>query len=66
MVETLNDRLSRIERGIRDIDGCGARRVPAADAALLVAQFWTGEERDYGDHPASLFGRTPVIGRVGS
>jgi hypothetical protein len=65
MVETLDSRLDRIERGIRDIDGCGARRVPAADAALLIAKFWTGEERDYGATPESVFGRMPIVGRVG-
>ncbi|TSD16179.1 hypothetical protein DP107_03190 [Haloglomus irregulare] len=65
MVETLDDRLARTERGLREIDGCGARRVPAADAALLVAKFWTGEEREYGDAPESVFGRTPIVGGVG-
>lgn len=65
MVETLDDRLGRIERGIRDIDGCGARRVPAADAAILIAKFWTGEELEYGDTPESVFGRMPIVGKVG-
>lgn len=66
MVETLDDRLGRIERGIRGIDGCGARRVPAADAALLIAKFWTGEEIEYGDTPESVFGGMPIVGKVGS
>jgi hypothetical protein len=64
MVEALDDRLGRIERGLRELDGCNARQVAAADAAILVAEFWAGESLEYGERPAALFGTNPFVGEA--
>lgn len=49
MFGMLEQRLSRIERGLREIEGCGARAVPATEAVELLASFWAGEQIEYGD-----------------
>lgn len=61
MFETLEDRTRRVEAGIREIEGCQASRVSAADASRLVAEFWAGKAIEYGDLANAL--RTkPLVG----
>lgn len=61
MVDALDERLRRVEAGLRDIDGCTARRIGVDEAVQLLAEFWNGESREYGDMRRML--RThPVVG----
>jgi hypothetical protein len=60
MFDLLSQRLRRVERGIREIEGCGAHRVPVAEATERIASFWEGEEIEYGD-TGQVFRRTPII-----
>ncbi|MFB6218080.1 MAG: hypothetical protein ABEH77_02705 [Halobacteriaceae archaeon] len=48
MFEALDDRVGRVETGLREIEGCEADRVDAEAAARLVAEFWAGEQVEYG------------------
>jgi hypothetical protein len=61
MFEALAERLHRIETGLRGIDGCSARRVDVGEATRLVAEFWAGEPREYGDLSRVVRTR-PVVG----
>lgn len=54
MVDALNERLRRVEQGLREIDGCNAHRVDAAALAQLVGEFWTGESLDESDLSRTL------------
>lgn len=61
MFETLDDRLDRVERGIREIDGCQSHRIDAATAAAVIGEYWTGESVDAGRMNQRL--RTcPIVG----
>lgn len=44
MFDELDARCRRIETGIRDIDGCSARRIDLEAALSLVRRFWTGQD----------------------
>ena len=46
MFDELDSRCDRIGRGLRDIDGCRARRISLQDALPIVRRFWTGQEGD--------------------
>jgi hypothetical protein len=62
LVEGLDDRLTRVETGLREIDGCGVSRVPATDAAALVRGFWTGRSQHVEPGmDAARFRRTPLV-----
>lgn len=63
MVQALDERLRRVERGLRDLEGCHASRVPVEDAARLVGEFWAGDHLEFGDMRAILRTR-PIIGGV--
>ncbi|WP_277552341.1 hypothetical protein [Halobaculum limi] len=47
MIAELDDRLRRVEAGLREIDGCAATRVDCSEATELLAAFWAGEQREY-------------------
>lgn len=64
MVEELDERLRRVEAGLREIDGCAASRVDIGDAVRLQAEFWSGEPRDWGDMDRVIRTR-PVVGGAG-
>jgi hypothetical protein len=49
MLDALDERLRLVARGLRDIDGCGTRRIDAGEATQLVAEFWSGESAAYED-----------------
>ncbi|WP_435102417.1 hypothetical protein [Halarchaeum sp. P4] len=59
-VELLDERLRRVEAGLRAIDGCHAERVTAVEAARVVAEYWHGEPVEYGDLDA-VFRTRPLI-----
>jgi len=61
MFETLEERVRRVEGGIREIEGCQAHRVDATAATQLVGEFWAGQELDYGDMSQALR-RRPLVG----
>lgn len=61
MFDALDERLRRVETGLREIDGCNASRVAVEDATALVGEFWAGEEPAYGDRAAVLRTR-PLVG----
>ncbi|MFC6993216.1 hypothetical protein ACFQH3_16740 [Haladaptatus sp. GCM10025707] len=61
MFDTLDERLRRVETGLRGIEGCGARRIPVEDATQLIGEFWAGESREYGDMQRVLRTR-PLVG----
>lgn len=61
MFDALDERLRRVERGIREIDGCTAHRVDAEGLTQLVGEFWTGES--YSEMELSKTLRTrPILG----
>lgn len=61
MLELLDERLWRVEAGLRDIDGCAAHRVGADEALALLGRFWNGEDWDEGDLDGKLRGG-PMVG----
>ncbi len=61
MFDALDERLRRVELGLREIDGCAAHRVSAGEATRLVAEFWAGEPLEYGDLRRVLRTR-PLVG----
>ncbi|MDG5778326.1 hypothetical protein VB773_19655 [Haloarculaceae archaeon H-GB2-1] len=65
MLTELDTRVRRIEQGLRDIDGCDATRVDVAEATEVLAEFWAGQELEYGDIEATLRTR-PLVGEGAS
>lgn len=61
MLTELDERLRRVELGIREIEGCSARRVGVADLTRLVASFWHGSPVEMGD-VARRVRTTPIVG----
>lgn len=61
MFDTLDERLQRVETGLREIDGCTARRVAVEDATALLGEFWTGTQFEDGDISSMLRSR-PLVG----
>ncbi|WP_254272324.1 hypothetical protein [Haloarcula marina] len=60
MLDELDSRLRRVEAGIRDIEGCGAKRLDAHEALGVVGEFWTNET--YRPETLSQLARgTPVV-----
>lgn len=49
LLATLEDRVLRVENGLRDLDGCNARTVDAHEATRLLAEFWESEAAEYGE-----------------
>lgn len=62
MFDALDERLRRVETGLREIEGCTASRVAVEDATTIVGEFWAGEQSDYGD-PGSVLRTRPLVGR---
>lgn len=60
MASALDDRLRTVERGVRELDGCAARRVSAADLTDLVADYWTPVDTDVRDTSTALR-TTPLV-----
>lgn len=61
LVAALDERLRRVENGLREIDGCHARRVDVEDATRLVGEFWAGQSLPYGDMGQVVRTR-PIVG----
>jgi hypothetical protein len=62
MLEELDERRRRVERGLRSIEGCETRPVDAAELTRLIAEYWSGVEIDYGNADQVL--RTsPVVNK---
>jgi hypothetical protein len=61
LVTGLEDRLTRVEAGLREIDGCTPTRVRATEAATLVRAFWAGQPQTDEPATAAMFRRTPVV-----
>jgi hypothetical protein len=61
MFDALEERLGRIETGLRDIEGCSAHYVDAGEASTLIGEFWAGEPREYEDTDRVLRTR-PMVG----
>ncbi|WP_435349184.1 hypothetical protein [Haloarchaeobius sp. HRN-SO-5] len=59
--ETLDERVTRITGGLREIDGCAASEVPVEDATTVVADFWAGQDQPQGDLRRRLR-TTPIVG----
>ena len=49
LLDALDDRLSRVEGGLRELEGCNARVVDVHESVQLVAIFWESEAAEYGD-----------------
>jgi hypothetical protein len=60
MIEELDERRRRIERGLRGIEGCDTRPVDAAELTQLIAEYWSGTEIEYGN-PDQVLRTSPVI-----
>jgi hypothetical protein len=61
LFDTVDDRVRQLQDGLREIDGCDAQRVSAAEAAELLASFWTGDAVAYDDADRAVTTR-PVVG----
>jgi hypothetical protein len=66
LVDGLEDRLTRVEGGLREVDGCGVTRVPATDAAALVREFWADQHPQAETTDAARFRRTPFVTAPGA
>ena len=60
MLEELDERRRRVERGLRGIEGCDTHPVDASELTQLIAEYWTGTEIDYGN-PDQVLRTSPVI-----
>jgi hypothetical protein len=49
MFDALDERLRRIQVGLREIEGCNAHRVDVRDATRLIGEFWAGGDFAYDD-----------------
>jgi len=58
----LDERLSRVQSGLRDLEGCEARTVDASDATQIIGEFWAGQTLEYGDFEQALRTR-PLVGK---
>lgn len=61
MFDALDERLRRVEAGIRELDGCHAQRVDVDVATRLLGEFWAGQSREYGSMEQVLRTR-PIVG----
>jgi hypothetical protein len=60
LFETLDDRLARIQQGLREIEGCNARRVDVDDATTVLTGFWRGQTMSEADTSQTLR-NTPIV-----
>jgi hypothetical protein len=60
MFDELDERVRKVEAGLREIDGCTTSRIDANESVSLLDDFWTGDGQ-----PADMMGklarRTPVV-----
>lgn len=61
MFDALDERLRRIEAGLRELEGCHARRVDVETGVGLLAEYWSGRPIEYGDVGDVLRTR-PIVG----
>ncbi|MFD1588114.1 hypothetical protein ACFR9U_14110 [Halorientalis brevis] len=61
MIEELGQRVDRVRRGLREIDGCGSSRVAASEATELLASYWAGEDVRY-DATEQVIRSQPIVG----
>lgn len=59
-LEQLDSRCDSIRDGLRDINGCDARRVSTDGLTRVVGEFWAGTDLDYGAMTRVLR-RTPIV-----
>ncbi|GGL34202.1 hypothetical protein GCM10009037_17270 [Halarchaeum grantii] len=50
----LEERVTRVESGLRDLDGCDASPVSTTDAVDLLATYWTGVTRPADERPEAI------------
>ena len=60
MFDALDERVRQIETGLREIEGCHARRIDAEAAVDVIGEYWMGETRDLGDIEKKLR-RMPLV-----
>lgn len=60
MCETLQERVRRVEHGLREIDGCEAHQLDASAAVAVVAEYWSDQPFAYDDVDAVLEPTTVV------
>ncbi len=60
MLEELDERRRRIERGLREIEGCDTRSVEATELTRLIAEYWSGTDLAYG-RPDQILRTTPIV-----
>jgi hypothetical protein len=63
LLDALDDRLSRVEAGLRELEGCSARVVDVHESVRLLATFWESEATEYGDMNRVIRTRPLVGGR---
>jgi len=61
MFEAVDERCRRVEAGLRELEGCHARRVDVETATRLLAEFWAGQSIEYGSMAPVLRTR-PIVG----
>ena len=49
IADELDERLRRVERGLRGIEDVGASRLDAEELTRVVGEFWAGEDLEHGD-----------------
>lgn len=59
-LEALDTRCDSVKDGLREIDGCDARRVSADALTQVVGEFWTGTDLESGS-VTRILRRTPIV-----
>jgi hypothetical protein len=62
LIDELDDRLDRVQAGLRNIDGCTAHRLDATEATKVIGEYWSDESQDYGNLAQALRTRSVVGG----
>jgi len=62
MLDELEARSRRVERGLREIDGCEVTRVSAEEFVAVLAEYWTGESFEC-DEPDQVIRTIPFVTR---
>ena len=60
MADELDERLKRVERGLRGIEDVNAARINAAELTGLIGEFWAGEDLEHADLPHRIR-TTPIV-----
>jgi hypothetical protein len=60
MADELDERLKRVERGLRGIEDVNAARIDVVELTGVIDEFWAGEDLEHGDLPHRIR-TTPIV-----